>query len=135
MNCSTPLSYVLHYPPSLLKFMSIESMMLLNHLIVCHPILSPSIFPSIRFFSNESVLHIRCPKYWSFSLSISPSNGYSGLIFFFFLNGLVRSCCPRGSQESSPPPPFTSIKSLAPSCLYRPTLTSMHDYWKNHSFD
>ena len=63
--------------------MSIESMMLSNHLIVCHPILSPSIFPSIRFFSIESVLHIRCPKYWSFSFSISPSNGYSGIISFW----------------------------------------------------
>ena len=68
---------------SLLKFMSIESVMPSNHLILCHPLLLlPSIFPSIRVFSNESVLHIRWPKYWSFSFSISPSNEYSGLISF-----------------------------------------------------
>ena len=63
--------------------MSIESVMPSNHFILCHPLLLlPSIFPSIRVFSNESTLHIRWPKYWSFSFSISPSNEYSGLIFF-----------------------------------------------------
>ena len=68
---------------SLLKFMSIELVMPFNHLILCHPLLlPPSIFPSIRVFSNESVLCIRCPKYWSFSFSISPSSEYSGLISF-----------------------------------------------------
>ena len=68
---------------SLLKPMSIESVMPSNHLILCHPLLlPPSIFPSIRVFSNESVLHSRWPKYWSFSFSISPSNEYSGLISF-----------------------------------------------------
>ena len=68
---------------SLLKLMSIESVMPSNHLILCCPLLlPPSIFPSIRVFSNESVLHIRWPKYWSFSFSISPSNEYSGLISF-----------------------------------------------------
>ena len=68
---------------SLLKFMSIESVMPSNHLILCHPLLLlPSIFPSIRVFSNELVLRIRWPKYWSFSFSISPSNEYSGLISF-----------------------------------------------------
>src|SRR5574340_1122398 len=68
---------------SLLKLMSIESMMSSNHLILCHPLLLlPSIFPSIRVFSNESVLHIRWPKYWSFSFSISPSNENPGLISF-----------------------------------------------------
>ena len=68
---------------SLLKLMSIESVMPCNHLILCHPLLlPPSIFPSIRGFSNESVLYIRWPKYWSFSFSISPSNEYSGLISF-----------------------------------------------------
>ena len=66
---------------SLLKFMSIESVILSNHLILCHPLfLLPSIFPSIRVFSNESALRIRGQKYWSFSFSISPSNEYSGLI-------------------------------------------------------
>ena len=67
---------------SLLKLMSIESVMPSNHLILCCPLLLPSIFPSIRVFSNESVLPIRWPKYWSFSFSISPSNVYSGLISF-----------------------------------------------------
>ena len=68
---------------SLLKLISIESVMPSNHLILCHPLLPrPSIFPSIRVFSNESVLHIRWPKYWSFHFNISPSNEYSGLISF-----------------------------------------------------
>ena len=68
---------------SLLKLISIELVMPSNHLILCHPLLLlPSIFPSIRVFSNESVLHIRWPKYWSFSFSISTSNEYSGLISF-----------------------------------------------------
>ena len=66
----------------LLKFMSIESVMPSNHLILCHPLLLPSIFPGIRVFSNESALLIRWPKYWTFSFSITPSNEYSGLIFF-----------------------------------------------------
>ena len=67
---------------SLLKLMSIESLMPSNHLILCCPLLPPSIFPSIRVFSNESILRIRWPKYWSFSFTISPSNAYSGLISF-----------------------------------------------------
>ena len=68
---------------SLLKIMSIESMMPSNHLILCHPLLLlPSIFPSIRVFSNESVFHIKWPNYWSFSFSISPSDEYPGLISF-----------------------------------------------------
>ena len=67
---------------SLLKFMSIELVMPSDHLILCHPLLLVSIFPSIRVFSNESALHIRWPKYWSFSFSISPCNEYSGLISF-----------------------------------------------------
>ena len=72
-----------HISQSLCKLMSIESVMPSNHLILCHPLLlPPSIFSGIRVFSNESVLHIRWPKYWSFSFSISPSNEYSGLISF-----------------------------------------------------
>ena len=68
---------------SLSKLMSIESVMPSNHLILCHPLLlPPSILPSIKIFSNESVLRVRCPKYWSFSFSISPSNEYSRLISF-----------------------------------------------------
>ena len=74
---------VLHYLPDLPNLMSIESVMSSNHLILCHPLLLlPSIFLSIRVFSNESVFHIRWPKYWSFSFSINPSNEHSGLISF-----------------------------------------------------
>ena len=69
--------------PSLFKLMSIESVIPSNHLILCHPLLLlPSIFPRIRVFSNELAVHIRWPKYWSFSFSTSPSNEYSGLIYF-----------------------------------------------------
>ena len=76
-----PLSFTISQ--SLLKLMSIESVMLTNHLILCHPLLFlPSIFPSIRIFYNESVICIRWPKYWSFSFSIRPSNEHSGLISF-----------------------------------------------------
>ena len=79
--CQASLSFTVSQ--SFLKFTSIESVMPSNHLILCCPLLFlPSIFPSIRVFSNESVLHIRWPKYWSFSFSISPSNEYSGLISF-----------------------------------------------------
>ena len=75
---------------SLLKLMSIESVMPSNHLVLCHPLLLlPSIFPSIRVFSNGSVLCIRWPKYWSFSFSVSPSNEYSGLIFPLGLTGWI----------------------------------------------
>ena len=83
MDCKTPGLPVLHYLPEFAQLMSIESVMPSNHLILCHPRLFwPSVFPSIRVFSNESDLHIRWPKYWSFSFGISPSNVYSGLISF-----------------------------------------------------
>ena len=79
--CQAPLFSIISW--SLFRFMSLESVMLSNHLILCHPLLLlPSIFPSIRVFSNESALHISWPKYWSISFSISPSNEYSGLISF-----------------------------------------------------
>ena len=79
--CQASLSFTISQ--SLLKIMSTESVMPSNHLVLCHLLLLlPSIFPSIQVFSNESVLHIRWPKYWSFSFSISPSNKYSGLISF-----------------------------------------------------
>ena len=118
---------------SLLKLMSIESMMPSNHLILCHTLLLPSIFPSIRVFSNESVLHIKWPKYWSFSFSISPSNEYSGLIFFRM--DWLDLLAVQGTLKSPPTPQFKSINSLVLSFLYSPTLTSIHDYWKNHDSD
>ena len=87
-----------------------------NHLILCHPLLLlPSIFPSIRLFSNESALHIRWPKYWRFSFSISPSNEYSGLISFWTDWFDLQS--PRGSQESSPALQFKNINFSALSLL------------------
>ena len=96
---------------SLLKLMSIKSVMPSNHLILCHPLLLlPSIFPSIRAFSNESVLHIRWPKNWSFSFSISSSNEYSGLISFRI--DWLDLLAVQGTLESSPAPQFKSINSL-----------------------
>ena len=117
---------------SLPKFMSTESVMPSNHLILCCRLFLPSIFPSIRVFSNESVLHIRWPKYWSFSFNISPSKEHPGLISFRmdWLDLLARD-----SQESPPTPQFKGINSLALSFLHSPTLTSIHDHWKNHSLN
>ena len=112
---------------SLLKLMSIELVMPSNHLILCCPLLlPPSIFPSIRIFSNESVLHIRWPKYYSFSFNISPSNEHSGLISFRM--DWLDLLAVQGTQESSPTPQFKSINSSVLSFLYSPTLTSIHDY-------
>ena len=125
MECSTPVFPVHHQSQSLLKLMSIELVMPSNHLILCHPLLLlPSFFPSIRVFSDESVLHIRQPKNWSFIFSISPSNEYSVLICFRMdCFGLVV----QGTLKSSPTPQFKSINSLALSFLYSPALTSIHD--------
>ena len=94
---------------SLLKLMSIKSVMPSNHLILCHPLLlPPSIFPSIRGFSNKSVLHIRWPKHWSFNFSISPSNEYSGLISFridwldlFAAQGTLKSLLQHPNSKAS----------------------------------
>ena len=117
----------------LLKLTSVELVMPSKHLFLCRPLLLlPSIFPSIRVFSNESAFPIRWPKYCSFSFSISPSIEHPGLISFRMD---WSPCSPRDSQESSPAPQFKNINSSALSFLYGPTLTSIHDYWKNHSFD
>ena len=113
---------------SLLKLMSIESVLPSNHLILYHPLLLlPSIFPSIRDFSNESVLHVRWPKYWSFSFSIRPSNEYSGLISFK-IDWWDLLAVQRDTQESSPTPQLKSINSSALSFLYSPILTAIPDY-------
>jgi len=114
--------------------MSIELVMPSNHLILYRPLLLlPSIFPSIRVFSYESALCIRWPKYWSFSFSISPSNEHPGLISYRvdWLDPLAV----QGTLESSPTPQFKNIHSSVLSFLYSPTLTSIHDHWKNHSLD
>ena len=119
---------------SLLKLMSIELVMPSNHLIFCLPLLlPPSIFPSIRVFSNESVLCIRQPKYWSFSFSVSPFNEYSGLISFRmdWLDLLAVQETLKGLLQHH----TLKASILQLSLLYGPTLTSIHDYWKNHSFD
>ena len=115
------------------KLMSIESVMPSKHLILCHHLLLlPSIFPSIRVFSNESALHIRWSKYWSFSFNTSPSNEHPGLISFR-MDGWI-SLQP-GILKSSPAPQFKSINSSALSFLHSPILTSIHDHWKTHSLD
>ena len=116
------------------ELMSTESVMPSNHLILCHPfLLLPSIFASIRVFPNESILCIRWPKYWSFSFSVSPSNEHSGLISFRM--DWLDLLAVQGTLKSSPTSQFKSINSSVLSLLYGPTLTSIHDYWKNHSFD
>ena len=116
------------------KPMSIESVMLSNHLILRHPLLLlPSILPSIRDFSNQSALRIRWPKYWSFNFNISSSDEHPGLISFRM--DWLDLLAVHGTQESSPTPQFKSINSSVLSFLYSPTLTSIHDYWKNHSLD
>ena len=120
---------------SSLRLTSIQSMMPSNHLILCRPLLLlPPIPPSIRVFSNESTLLMRWPKYWSFSFSIIPSKEIPGLISFR-MDWLDLLAVSRDSQESSPTPQFQSINSSALSFLYSPTLTSIHDHWKNHSLD
>ena len=119
---------------SLPKLMSIESVIPSKHLILGRSLLLPSIFPSIRVFSNDSVPYIRWPKYWSFSFSISPSNEYSGLISFR-MEWLDLLTVQGPLKSYSLTPQFKSINSLALSFLYSPTFTSIHDYWKNHSLD
>ena len=112
---------------SLLKLMTIESVMPSNQLILCHPLLlPPSIFPSIRVFSSESVLHIRWPEYWSFSLNISPSNEYSGLISFRI--DCLDLLAVQGTLKSLIQHQFKNINSSVLSFLYSPSLTSRHDY-------
>ena len=119
---------------SLLKLMSIKSVMPSNHLILCHPLLLlPSVFPSVRVFSSESALRIRWPKFRSFIFTISPSNKYSGLISFridwfdlLAVQGTPKSLLQHHSSKPS---------ILQCSAFFMVQLTSIHDYWKNHSFD
>ena len=119
---------------SLLKLMSIETVMPSNHLILCHPLLLlPSVFPSIRAFSNESAHCIRWPKYWSFSFSVCPSNEHPGVISFkmdwfdlLAVQGTLKSLLQHHSSKAS---------VLWHSDFFLIQLTSIHDYRKNHSFD
>ena len=135
-------SYGLQHVPvltiswSLLKLMSIESVMPSSHLILCCPLLlPPSIFPSIRVFSNESILHIRWPKYWSFSFSISPSNEYSGLTSFridwldlFAVQGTLKSLLQYHSSKAS----ILWRSAFFIVQLSHPYMTTgkSYDYWK-----
>ena len=117
------------------KLMCIESVTPSSHLILCRPLLLlPPVPPSISVFSSESTLHIRWPKYWSFSFSISPSSEHPGLISFR-MDWLDLLAVQGTLKESSPTPQFKSINFLALTFLHSPTLTSIHDYWKNHSLD
>ena len=135
MDCSTPGLPVQHLLLEFTQLMSIELVVPSNHLILCRPLLFlPSIFPSIKVFSDESVLRIRWPKYWSFSFSISPSSEYPGLISFMIdwldllaVQGTLKSLLQHHSSKAS-------ILQYS-VFLYSPTLTSIHDYWKIHSFD
>ena len=119
---------------NLLRLTSIEEEMLSNHLILCClPFLLPSIFPSIRVFCDESVHHKRRPKYWSFSFSFSPSNEHSGLISFRI--DWLDSIAVQATLMSLPHKHSSKASSSVLSFHYSPTLTSIHDKWKNHSFD
>ena len=130
--CQAALSFTISW--ILLRLMSIESMMLSDPLIFCCPnFLLPSILPSIRVLSNKSTLHIRWPKYWSSSFSISPSNEYSGLISFkidrlefLAVQGTLKRLLQHHSLEAL---------ILWCSAFFMVQLTSVHTYWKNHSFD
>ena len=120
--------------------MSIELIMPSNHLILCCPLLLlPSIFPSIRVLSTKLALCIRWSRYWNFSFSISHSNAYSGLISFiiriFIRIDWFDLLAIQGTLKSLPQYQFESISSLVLGLLYGPTLTFVHNYWKNHSFD
>ena len=128
--CQASLSFAVSQ--SLLKLVIIESVMLSNHLILCHPLLLlPSIFPSIRVFSSELALHIRCPKYWNFSLSISLSSEYSGRIFFSMhwfallaVQATLKSLLQHHRHQY-----FGALPSLWSNS------PSVHDYWKDHCLD
>ena len=123
MDCSMPGLHV-HY--QILVFTQTHVHRVSDAIQPSHPLWSPSPptlnLSSVRVFSNESVLHIRWPKYWNFSFNISTSNEYSGLISFRM-------------DWLDPTPQFKSINSLTLSFLYSPTLISIHDHWKNHSLD
>ena len=129
--CQAPLSSTISQ--SLLKLMSTALVMLSNHLILCGPLLLlPSTFPSLRVFSSESALQIRWFKYWTFSFSINPSNEYSRLISFRIMNAMI------SLQSKGLSSVFATVwkhQLFNDGHSYSPAHTSIHDYWKNHSFD
>ena len=136
MNCSMPGLPVHHQLPEFTQTHVHRVSDASCHLILCHPLfLLPLISPSIRVFSNESTLHMRWPKYWSFSFSIIPSKEHPGLTSFkmdwldlLAVQGTLKSLLQHHSSKAS-------INSSALSFLHSPTLTSMHDHRKNHSLD
>ena len=135
VDCSMPGFPLFHCFLEFAQIHAIESVMPSNHLILCRPLfLMPSVFPNIRVFSNESVLRIRWPKYWSFSFSISPSNEYSGLISIridwldlLAVQGTLKSLLQHHSSNAS-------ILRYSAFFIVQ-LLHSIHDYWKNHSLD
>ena len=133
MDCSIPGLPVHPNSWSLPRLMSIELVMASSHLILCCPLLFlPSISPNLMVFSNESPLHIRGPKYWSFSFTISPSNEHPGLISFRM--GWLGLLAGRLSKVFS----NTTVQKhqfFGSQLSFSPTLTSIHDHWKNHSLD
>jgi len=130
--CQASLSFTISQ--SLLKLMSIESVIPSNNIILCHPLLLlPSVFPSIRVFSNELALHIRWPKYWSFRFSISPSSEYSGFISFridwfdlLAVQGTLKSLLQHHNLKAS---------IFRHSAFFMVQLPHPYDYWRTHSFD
>ena len=133
MDCSTPGLPVHHQLPEPTQTDVHNIGDAIHHLILCHPLLNtPSNFPRIRVFSNESVLCIRWPKYWSFNFNISPSNEYSGLISFG-MNWLILQS--KGLSRVFSNTTVQKHQFFSIQLFYNPTLTSIHDYWKNHSFD
>ena len=131
-TCQASLSITSSPSPS--KPLFIELVMPSNHLILCRPLLLlPSIFPSIRVFSNESALHMRWPKYWSFSFNINPSSEHPGLISFrmdwldlLAVQGTLKSLLQHHSSK---------VSILRHSAFFIVQLTSIHDHWENHSLD
>ena len=137
IDCSTPGFPVLHHLPELAQT---HVHRVSDAIQLSHPLLSPSpsalnlsILPSIRVFSNELALPIRWPEYWSFSFNISSSSEHPGLISFRM--DWLDLLAVQETLKSFPTPQFKSINSSVLSFLYSPTLTSIHDYWKNHSLD
>ena len=133
MNRSTTGLPVHHQLWSSLRLMSLESVLPSNHLILCRPLLPPSVFPSVRVFSNRSTLRMRWPKDWSFSISISPSKEYSGLTSFrmdwlglLAVQGALKSLLQHHSLK---------VPILWHSAFFIVQLSSIHDHWKNHSLD
>ena len=136
MDCSMPDSLVLHYLP---EFAQIQvhwvGGVIEPFILCCSLLLLPSVFPSIRVFSNESTLYIRCPKYWSFSFNISPSNEYPGLISFridwfdlLAVQGTLKSLDQHHSLKAS-------VLCCLAFFMVQLSYPSVHDYWKNHSLD